>query len=101
MPILGVTEAELAAFTQGLTRFTEIDSVTATQPGATNTIPAFITQDGPVRAARFVLHPDGTPDGGVQDLFVITSAALSNQQVHLYSDLLVPHRAALGSQPAP
>jgi CxxC motif-containing protein (DUF1111 family) len=27
---------------------------------------------GPVREARFVRNPDGTPDGGVHDLFVIT-----------------------------
>ena len=40
--------------------------------GATNAIPSFITADGPVREARFKLNPDGTPDGGVHDLFVIT-----------------------------
>jgi CxxC motif-containing protein (DUF1111 family) len=40
--------------------------------GAANTIPPFITATGPVREARFVKNPDGTPDGGVHDLFVIT-----------------------------
>jgi CxxC motif-containing protein (DUF1111 family) len=40
--------------------------------GATNTIPPFITASGPVREARFVKNPDGSPDGGVHDLFVIT-----------------------------
>jgi len=40
--------------------------------GATNTIPSFITANGPTREARFVNNPDGTPDGGVHDLFVIT-----------------------------
>jgi CxxC motif-containing protein (DUF1111 family) len=44
----------------------------ATNFGATNTIPAFIQQNGPVRVARFVQNADGTPDGGVHDLFVIT-----------------------------
>jgi CxxC motif-containing protein (DUF1111 family) len=44
----------------------------ATSYGATNTIPSFITQNGPVRVARFVRNPDGTPDGGVHDLFTIT-----------------------------
>jgi hypothetical protein len=44
----------------------------ATLDGARNTIPAFITQNGPVREARFVLNPDDTLDGGVHDLFVIT-----------------------------
>jgi CxxC motif-containing protein (DUF1111 family) len=44
----------------------------ATAQGAANTLPPFITPSGPVREARFVSHPDGMPDGGVHDLFVIT-----------------------------
>jgi hypothetical protein len=44
----------------------------AVKAGATNTLPPFITQDGPVREARFKLNPDGSPDGGVHDLFTIT-----------------------------
>jgi CxxC motif-containing protein (DUF1111 family) len=44
----------------------------ATLDGARNIVPSFITLNGPVREARFVLNPDGTPDGGVHDLFVIT-----------------------------
>ena len=43
----------------------------ATKNGATNTVPSFIAFDGPVREARFVRNPDGTPDGGVHDLFTI------------------------------
>ena len=45
--------------------------------GATNTLPSFITSDGPVREARFVnfLNSNGTvsstADGGVHDLFTI------------------------------
>src|SRR5215469_8135529 len=39
--------------------------------GATNVIPSFITANGPIREARFVFNPDGTPDGGVHDLFSI------------------------------
>jgi CxxC motif-containing protein (DUF1111 family) len=39
--------------------------------GATNVIPSFITANGPIREARFVSNPDGTPDGGVHDLFSI------------------------------
>jgi CxxC motif-containing protein (DUF1111 family) len=39
--------------------------------GAANTIPAFIQANGPVRAVRFALNPDGTPDGAVHDLFTI------------------------------
>jgi CxxC motif-containing protein (DUF1111 family) len=44
----------------------------ATLDGAHNVIPSFITIDGPVREARFVRKPNGSPDGGVHDLFVIT-----------------------------
>jgi CxxC motif-containing protein (DUF1111 family) len=40
--------------------------------GATNTIPTFITSNGPVLEVRFRLNADGTPDGGVHDLFTIT-----------------------------
>src|SRR5580658_4826130 len=49
--------------------------------GAQNTLPSFITPDGPVREARFkfFLNPNGslssTPDGGVHDLFVISGRA--------------------------
>jgi len=40
--------------------------------GATNTVPPFLNINGPVREARFVQDPDGSADGGVHDLFVIT-----------------------------
>lgn len=30
-----------------------------------------LSLDGPVREVRFILNPDGTPDGGVHDLFTI------------------------------
>ena len=43
----------------------------ATQDGALNTVPSFITETGPVREVRFVRNPDGTPDGGVHGLFTI------------------------------
>ena len=39
---------------------------------ATNVIPFFITQNGPVREARFKFKPNGAPDGGVHALFTIT-----------------------------
>lgn len=38
-----------------------------------NTVPSFITPNGPIREARFIKNPDGTPDGGVHDLFVIST----------------------------
>src|SRR6202030_2298142 len=44
----------------------------ATLNGAKNVVPWFITQNGPVREARFKRNPSGTNDGGVHDLFVIT-----------------------------
>ncbi len=44
----------------------------ATLSGAKNSLPWFIIPNGPVREARFKRNPDGTNDGGVHDLFVIT-----------------------------
>jgi len=44
----------------------------ATAAGAKNVVPPFITANGPVREARFVRNRDGSPDGGVHGLFVIT-----------------------------
>ncbi len=44
----------------------------ATLSGAKNVLPWFIVQNGPVREARFKRNPDGTNDGEVHDLFVIT-----------------------------
>jgi CxxC motif-containing protein (DUF1111 family) len=38
---------------------------------AKNTVPSFITSEGPVREVRFVRNPDGSPDGGVHGLFTI------------------------------
>src|SRR5437879_7501725 len=44
----------------------------ATLDGARNVVPWFITQNGPIREARFKRNPNGTNDGGVHNLFVIT-----------------------------
>ena len=38
---------------------------------ASNTVPSFVTANGPVREARFVRNRDGSPDGGVHGLFTI------------------------------
>ncbi len=43
----------------------------ATKNGGTDKLPSFIKADGPIREARFVRNPDGTPDGGVAALFTI------------------------------
>ena len=47
----------------------------ATDFGARNILPSFITPDGPVREARFIAKPDGSRDGGVHALFVISGRA--------------------------
>jgi hypothetical protein len=59
----------------------------ATAFGQRNVVPSFITRNGPIREARFKRNPDGSPDGGVHALFVIsgredgsTSAAGCNIQ---------------------
>jgi CxxC motif-containing protein (DUF1111 family) len=44
----------------------------ATLNGAKNVMPWFITQNGPVREARFKQNPNGTNDGEVHNIFVIT-----------------------------
>lgn len=40
-----------------------------------NTVPSFITANGPVREARFIRNADGSPDGGVHDIFTIAGRA--------------------------
>jgi CxxC motif-containing protein (DUF1111 family) len=40
-----------------------------------NAMPSFITPNGPVREARFQYNPDGSRDGGVHALFVISGHA--------------------------
>jgi CxxC motif-containing protein (DUF1111 family) len=47
----------------------------ATYNGAKNTVPWFITAKGPVREARFKKSANGTADGEVHNLFVITGRA--------------------------
>jgi CxxC motif-containing protein (DUF1111 family) len=56
----------------GSSPFSNPQVALANLDGARNTLPSFINIDGPVREARFVKKPDGTADGGVHDLFVIT-----------------------------
>ena len=45
--------------------------VPTTFPGNNRPLP-FITPTGPIREARFKFNPDGTRDGGVHNLFVIS-----------------------------
>jgi CxxC motif-containing protein (DUF1111 family) len=44
----------------------------ATAFGANNAVPTFITTNGPIREARFKFTANGTRDGGVHSLFVIS-----------------------------
>jgi len=39
--------------------------------GATNAVPSFIRRYGPIREVRFARKPDGSPDGGVHQLFTV------------------------------
>jgi CxxC motif-containing protein (DUF1111 family) len=56
----------------GTSPFVNPQVAVATQNGARNLIPFFVTQHGPVREARFKFKPSGARDGGVHDLFTIT-----------------------------
>jgi CxxC motif-containing protein (DUF1111 family) len=47
----------------------------AAKLGAINQVPPFIQQNGPVRVVRFRRAADGTADGGVHDLFVVSGRA--------------------------
>jgi CxxC motif-containing protein (DUF1111 family) len=44
----------------------------ATALGANNIVPTFITTNGPIREARFKFTSNGTRDGGVHSLFVVS-----------------------------
>jgi CxxC motif-containing protein (DUF1111 family) len=44
----------------------------AADPSQLSAVAAFIKENGPIREARFVRNPDGTPDGGVHALFTIS-----------------------------
>jgi len=47
----------------------------ATLNGAKNSVPWFITKNGPIREARFKANADGSVDGGVHAIYVITGRA--------------------------
>ena len=47
----------------------------ATKDGGTDTLPAFITLNGPIREARLIRNPDGSPDGGVTSIFTLSGRA--------------------------
>jgi CxxC motif-containing protein (DUF1111 family) len=68
----------------------------ATAAGAQNTMPWFITQNGPVREARFK-STNGAADGGVHDLFVITGRSDAGG-CHIAQPVFTPAGNALTGQ---
>jgi CxxC motif-containing protein (DUF1111 family) len=58
--------------TGGSSPFLNPQVAVATLRGANNTVPFFVTLNGPVREARFKYNPDGSRDGGVHNLFTIS-----------------------------
>jgi hypothetical protein len=62
--------------------------------GATNTVPAFITANGPIREARFKANADASPDGGVHALFVISGRSDSAAGCHIAPSTTLPGGSA-------
>ncbi len=56
----------------GSSPFENPEVAVATALGAMNTVPSFITLDGPVREARFKTDATGSADGMVHSLFVVS-----------------------------
>src|SRR5205823_5062825 len=56
----------------GTSPFMNPQVAVATAFGAQNVVPSFISPNGPVREARFKRKANGSPDGGVHALFVIS-----------------------------
>ena len=48
----------------------QVANLASMAPG--NTAPPFLSLNGPVREVRFIRNPDGSPDGGVHNIFTIT-----------------------------
>jgi CxxC motif-containing protein (DUF1111 family) len=66
---LACANCHIAPAVGGASPTTNPQVTDANTDGATNVIPSFITANGPIREARFVNNPDGTPDGSVHNLF--------------------------------
>ena len=58
--------------TGGTSPFVNPQVAFASKDGGTDTVPFFITMDGPVREARFKFKPDASRDGGVHNTATIT-----------------------------
>ncbi len=68
----GCAQCHAQPATGGTSPFTNPQVAAATDQGATNQVPFFISISGPIREARFPYLPNGQPDGGVHNLFTIT-----------------------------
>lgn len=66
----------------------------ATLHGARNTIPSFLSAGGPIREVRFKRNADGSPDGGVHALFVITGRSDAPAGFNLAQTDFAPQAAA-------
>ncbi len=68
----GCAQCHAQPFTGGTSPATNPQLAVATDQGAANQVPSFITSNGPIREARFPLTFSGQVDGGVHALFVVT-----------------------------
>lgn len=68
----GCAQCHAQPATGGTSPFVNPQVAAATDQGATNQVPSFITSNGPVREARFPYLSNGQPDGGVHNLYTIT-----------------------------
>jgi len=68
----GCAQCHAQPTTGGTSPSTNPQVAAATDQGATNQVPFFISINGPIREARFPYLPNGQPDGGVHDLYTIT-----------------------------
>jgi len=64
--------------TGGTSPFVNPQVAFASKDGGTDFVPSFVKSNGPIREARFVKNPDGTPDGGVHALFTIPGRTGAN-----------------------
>lgn len=71
----GCASCHTHPFVGGSSPATNPQIAMATRLGALNRIPPFLQLDGPIKVVRFQRGPNGQPDGGVHNLFVITGRA--------------------------
>lgn len=70
----------------GTSAFVNPQVAFASHDGGTDSVPFFITLNGPIREARFKFNPDGTRDGGVHNTATITGRTGANGCVLVQPD---------------